>query len=87
MAEQLFTGPGQPTVTMAPVNAKMFEAVGYTMTSRKLFIRFRDASMICFEGVPGFRYQGLLASPRPDAYFKSYIKDLYLSKVVPPPSE
>jgi hypothetical protein len=69
---------------MMPVDAKMFESVGYTTTSRRLFIKFRDSPTLCFEGVPGFRYQGLLSSPRKDAYFKTYIKDQFLSKALPP---
>jgi len=85
MAEQLHPGLGQPSVTMMPVDANMFESVGYTMTSRKLFIKFRDAATVCFEGVPGFRYQGLLSAPRKDAYYKTYIKDQYLAKALPPP--
>jgi hypothetical protein len=87
MREQIRQGVGQASVTMMPVEAKMFESVGYALTSRKLFIKFRDASTMCFEGVPGFRFQGLMASPRKDAYYKAYIKDLYLVKVLPPPSQ
>jgi hypothetical protein len=86
MAEQIHPGSGQPSVTMMPVDAKMFESVGYATTSRKLFIKFRDASTVCFEGVPGFRYQGLLSSPRKDAYFKTYIKDQFLVKTFVPPT-
>jgi len=54
--------------------------------SRKLFVKFRDSSTLYFEGVPGFRYQGLLSSPRKDAYFKTYIKDCFLAKTMPSPS-
>jgi hypothetical protein len=86
MAEQIQPGPGQAAVTMRSVDAKMFESVGYSMTSRKLFVKFRDSSTLYFEGVPGFRYQGLLSSPRKDAYFKTYIKDCFLAKTMPSPS-
>ena len=78
--------PGQPAIRMMPVDAKMFESVGYSIGSRKLFVKFRDTSTLCFEGVPGFRFQGLLTAPRKDAYFKAYIKDMFLSKQLPPPS-
>ena len=77
--------PGQPSVRMTPVNAHMFESVGYAMATRKLFVRLRDSSTVCFEGVPGFRYQGLLDAPRKDAYFKTFIKDCFLAKTVTPP--
>jgi hypothetical protein len=86
MAEHILPGPGQATVAMMPVDAHMFESVGYAIGSRKLFIKFRDSGgTLCFEGVPGFRYQGLLSAPRKDAYYKTYIKDQFLSKTLPPP--
>ena len=83
MAEQLNQGPGQPTVTMTAVDAKMFESVGYALGSRKLYIKFRNAPAMCFEGVPGFRFRGLMTAPRKDAYFKAYIKDVFLGKELP----
>jgi hypothetical protein len=86
MAQQLQPGPGQPSVTMMAVEAKMFDSIGYAAASRKLFVKFRDSPTMCYEGVPGFRYQGLLASPRKDAYFKTYIKDCFLAKSLPPPA-
>lgn len=86
MTKPVQPGPGQPSVRMTAVDAKMFESVGYAMSSRKLFIKFRGAPTMCFEDVPGFRYQGLLSAPRKDAYFRSFIKDQFLAKEVPPPS-
>ena len=86
MAEQLQPGPGLPPIRMMAVDAKMFGSVGYVAASRKLFVKFRDSPAMCYEGVPGFRYQGLLSSPRKDAYFKTYIKDCFLGKSLPPPS-
>lgn len=75
--------PGQPAIKMTPVNAKMFESVGYVTSTRKLYIQFRGQPAMCFEGVPGFRYSGLLAAPRKDAYYETYIKNQFLSKQLP----
>jgi hypothetical protein len=75
--------PGQPTVKMMTVDADAFEAVGYGIGNRRLYVKFRNAPTLCYEGVPGFRYQGLLSAPRKDAYFKTYIKDQFLAKEVP----
>jgi hypothetical protein len=69
-------------VKMMPVDADLIEAVGYAMAGRKLYIKFRNTPALCYEGVPGFRYQGLLAAPRKDAYFRSFIKDQFLAKEV-----
>ena len=74
--------PGQPPITWAQVDAKQFESVGYAQASRKLFIKFRNSKIICFEDIPQFRYKGLMAAPRIDAYYSSYIKDQFLSKEV-----
>jgi KTSC domain-containing protein len=67
-------------VRWMPVDADQFESVGYSMASRRLYIKFRGSPTLCFEGVPGFRYQGLLSAPRKDAYFRTYIKSQFLSK-------
>ena len=78
--------PGQqPAVKMVPVDGRILESVGYVMSTRKLFVKYHEQPMQCFENVPGFRYQGLLEAPRKDAYFKSFIKDRFLVKEVPPP--
>jgi hypothetical protein len=71
---------------MTPVDAKMFESVAYLTSGRKLFIKFRNQTVRCYEGVPGFRYQGLLSSPRKDGYFSVYIRDQFLMKEVAAPS-
>jgi hypothetical protein len=65
-------------VKLTPVDADSFEAVGYITAGRKLYIKFRNGPTRCYEGVPGFRHQGLMAAPRKDAYFRSFIKDSFL---------
>jgi hypothetical protein len=70
------------SVKMATVEADTFEAVGYEDGSRSLVIKFRNAPTIRFEKVPRFRYQGLLSAPRKDAYYKTFIKDQFLSKTM-----
>jgi hypothetical protein len=77
---------GQPAVKMMPVDADTFESIGYVMANRRLYVKFRNAATLYYEGVPGFRYQGLLAAPRKDAYFRTYIKDHFLTKELPPPA-
>jgi hypothetical protein len=74
--------PGQPLIIWSDVDAKTFDSVGYCIASRKLFIKFRDASTLCFERVPGFRFEGLKAAPRKDAYYQTYIKDRFLTKPI-----
>lgn len=69
---------------MESVDADLFESVGYVDGTRTLVIKFRNAPSIRFEKVPRFRYQGLLAAPRKDAYYKTFIKDQFLSKTVAP---
>ena len=71
-------------VKMMTVDADLFESVGYAMAGRKLYVKFRNAPPMVYEGVPGFRYQGLLAAPRKDAYFRTYIQRSFLAKEVPP---
>jgi hypothetical protein len=78
-----FTQP----VKMEPVDADLFEAVGYVPKTRQLVIRFRNAPTLGFDNVPGFRFEGLLKAPRKDAYYRAFIKDRFLTKPVelPPP--
>lgn len=71
---------------MMSVDADSFESVGYVTSTRKLFVKFRHSPTLCYEGVPGFRYQSLLSAPRKDAYFNTYIKDRFIAKPVPPPA-
>jgi hypothetical protein len=76
-----------PAVKMVPVEADQFESVGYVPGARQLYIKFRNAPTLCFNNVPGFRYEGLLSAPRKDAYYKAFIQNLFISKPVelPPP--
>jgi hypothetical protein len=67
---------------MASVDADTFESVGYVDATRTLVIKFRNAPALRFEKVPRFRYQGLLAAPRKDAYYKTFIKDQFLFKTM-----
>lgn len=75
--------PGQLGPKMTPVDADSFESIGYSIGNRRLYVKFRNAPTLYFEGVPGFRYQGLLTAPRKEAYFKTYIKNQFLSKEAP----
>jgi hypothetical protein len=65
---------------MSSVDAEQFESVGYSDATRTLYIKFRNGTTLRFEKVPRFRYQGLLAAPRKDAYHKTFIKDQFLTK-------
>jgi hypothetical protein len=71
-----------PTIKMIPVDADAFEAVGYVSGSRQLYIKFRKSSAMVFNNVPGFRYDGLMAAPRKDAYYKTFIQNFFISKNV-----
>ena len=75
--------PGQPLVKWTNINAKAFESIGYCDTTRQLFIKFRTTPTLLFEDMPRFRYSGLLAAPRPDAYYQTYIKDRFKTKEAP----
>jgi hypothetical protein len=78
-------------VKMVPVDADLFEAIGYMTGShqggRQLYIKFRNSPALCFNNVPGFRYEGLLAAPRKDAYYNTFIKNFFISKPVELPPE
>ena len=69
---------------MVPVDAKGFESVGYSTATRQLHIKMKGAGTVCYEKVPGFRHQGLMAAPRKDAYYNSFIKNSFLAKEVTP---
>ena len=69
-------------IKMIPVDADLFEAIGYVSKTRQLYIRFRNSPTLYFDNVPGFRYEGLLAAPRKDAYYRTFIKDRFLTKPV-----
>jgi hypothetical protein len=65
-----------------PVEADLFESVSYDEINHTLFVKFRDAPTMKFEKVPRFRFQGLMAAPRKDAYYKTFIKNQFLTKPV-----
>ncbi|MGA3164321.1 MAG: KTSC domain-containing protein [Verrucomicrobiota bacterium] len=67
-------------VEMMPVDATLFESIGYVEASRQLVIKFRHTPMLCFDKVPFFRFQGLLNAPRKDAYYQTFIKDQFPTK-------
>lgn len=63
-----------------PVDASAFESVSYVASSRTLYVKFRNGlPSLTFANVPGFRYDGLLAAPRKDAYFKTFIENQFLT--------
>jgi hypothetical protein len=62
------------------VEADLFESVAYDDLSHTLYLKFRGAPTMRLEKVPRFRYQGLLAAPRKDAYYRTFIKDQFLTK-------
>ncbi len=70
---------------MVSVDADLFESVGFGETTHCLYIKFRNAPTLFYEKVPRFRYQGLLAAPRKDAYYKAFIQNQFLSKPVEKP--
>lgn len=78
MAEQI------PAIKMVPVHADAFDSVGYNSSNRSLVINFRlpQPHAVCFQNVPGFRHDGLMAAPRKDAYFKTFIQNRFLEKPV-----
>lgn len=66
---------------MVPVDAGLFEAVGYVHQTRTLYIKFRPpAGTVCYQNVPGFRYDGLIAAPRKDAYYETFIQNRFIEK-------
>jgi hypothetical protein len=67
------------SVKLAPVDADLFESVGYEDLTHTLYLKLRDGTTLRFHKVPHFRYAGLLGAPRKDAYFKTFIKDQFLS--------
>lgn len=67
---------------MVQLDSDLIESVGFVDTTHSMFIKFKDGTTMCFEKVPRFRLQGLLAAPRKDAYYKSFIQNQFLSKPV-----
>jgi hypothetical protein len=76
-----------PAVKMVPVEADLFGSVGYVTGARQLYIKFHKSPTLCFNNVPGFRYEGLLSAPRKDAYYNTFIKNLFISKAVELPPQ
>jgi hypothetical protein len=74
-------------VKMATVEADTFVSIGYAASMRQLYITFRNGTTLVYNNVPGFRYEGLAAAPRPEAYFKTFIKDVFISKPGQPPGQ
>ena len=72
--------PGQ--VKLVPVDADQFESIGYDDATRTLVVKFRNSTTMHFEKVPRFRYSGMLVAPRKDAYYRSFIKDQFITKQV-----
>ena len=70
----------QSQCKMVSVQAEQIESVGFSDTSHTLFIKFRNAPGLSFEKVPRFRFEGLMAAPRKDAYFRTFIQNQFLSK-------
>ncbi len=70
------------SVKLVPVDAELFESIGYDNATRSLVVKFRNSPAMRFENVPRFRFQGILAAPRKDAYYRAFIKDQFLTKQV-----
>ena len=73
------------SVRMMPVDAELFESIGYVPKTRQLYLKFRNSPALCFDNVPGFRYESLLTTPRKDAYYRTFIKDRFVTKSVEMP--
>jgi hypothetical protein len=73
---------GQSVKLVPMTDTEAFEAVGYDTAARCLVLKLHDGTTIRMEKVPQFRYQGLMGSPRKDAYFRAFIKGQFLSKPV-----
>ena len=67
-------------VKMVAVDATLFESIGFVDANHCMYIKFRDGSTVRYEKVPRFRYQGLMAAPRKDAYFRSFVQNQFLAK-------
>lgn len=72
-------------VKMTTVDAEAIESIGYVAGARQMYIKFRGGRTLCINNVPNFRYQGMLAAPRKDAYYTTYVKNHFLMKEVQSP--
>ena len=79
--------PTPQAVKMMKVDSDLFESVGYIPKNRQLYVKFKNSPALCFDNVPGFRFESLLTAPRKDAYFRTFIKDRFLTKAVQLPSQ
>ena len=70
------------SVKLAAVEAELIESVGYEDLTHTLYLKFRDGTTLRFQKVPHFRFSGLMSAPRKDAYFKTFIKEQFLSRPV-----
>jgi hypothetical protein len=75
------------TVKMVTVDEDSFVAFGYASSKRQLHVTLRNNTTLVFQNVPGFRYEGLLAAPRKEAYYKTFIQNAFLAKPAPPPAQ
>jgi len=73
------------SVRMIAVDADSFESIGCLPKTRQLYVKFRNSPALCFDNVPGFRYESLLTAPRKDAHYRTFIKDRFLTKTVEMP--
>jgi hypothetical protein len=68
------------SVKLAAVDAELIESIGYDDLTHTLHIKFRDGATLRFQKVPHFRFSGFMSAPRKDAYYKTFIKDQFLSR-------
>jgi len=67
------------SVRLTAIEADLIESVGYEDLTHTLYVKLHDGTTLRFQKVPRFRYQGFLGAPRKDAYYKTFIKDQFLS--------
>ncbi|HEV2392337.1 MAG TPA: KTSC domain-containing protein [Verrucomicrobiae bacterium] len=65
---------------LVSVEADLLESIGYEDGTRILYLKMRTGETLRFDNVPRFRYQGLLASPRKDAYYKAFVHGHFISR-------
>lgn len=70
----------ETTIKLVAVDGELLESVGYEDLTHTLHVKFRDGASLCFHKVPYFRFTGLMNAPRKDAYYKTFIKEKFLSR-------
>jgi hypothetical protein len=75
------TSIGQ-AVKLCELQTDLLHSVGYDDSTRTLYVKQPDGRTMRLENVPRFRWQGLMAAPRKDAYYRAFIKDQFLTKPV-----